>query len=53
MILRDVWGYEFRPAANVVEVYVSRLRSKLEDCGCAGMLHTERKVGYRLNEAES
>lgn len=52
MILRDVWGYSFKPAANVVDVHVSRLRAKLEECGCAGMLVTERGVGYRLDDPE-
>lgn len=52
MILRDVWGYSFKPAANVVDVHVSRLRAKLEECDCAGMLVTERGVGYRLDELE-
>lgn len=50
MILRDVWGYDFEPAANVVDVHVSRLRTKLEAADCAGMLRTERKAGYRLIE---
>ncbi|MGH8428318.1 MAG: response regulator transcription factor [Gammaproteobacteria bacterium] len=50
MILRDVWGYDFKPAANVVDVHISRLRAKLEECGCAGMLATERGVGYRLRK---
>lgn len=48
MILRDVWGYDLKPTANVVDVYVSRLRAKLEACGCTGMLTTERGVGYAL-----
>ncbi len=50
MILRDVWGYDFKPATNVLDVHVSRLRAKLEECGCAGMLATERGVGYRLGK---
>ncbi|MDN5864401.1 MAG: response regulator transcription factor, partial [Gammaproteobacteria bacterium] len=52
MILRDVWGYDFDPAANVVDVHVSRLRSKMEAVDCAGMLRTERKAGYRLVEPQ-
>ncbi|MGH8226118.1 MAG: response regulator transcription factor [Gammaproteobacteria bacterium] len=52
MILRDVWGYSIKPATNVLDVHVSRLRAKLEECGCAGMLVTERGVGYRLDDSE-
>lgn len=51
MVLRDALGFEFEPAANVVDVYVSRLRRKLDENGCAGMLTTERGVGYRLGDA--
>lgn len=48
MILRDVWGYDFDPGTNVIDVHVSRLRAKLGENGAAHMLATERGVGYRL-----
>lgn len=48
MILRNVWGYDFDPGTNVIDVHVSRLRGKLDDYGGADMLITERGVGYRL-----
>ena len=40
----DVWGMEFDPGSNVVDVYVKRLRSKLPD----EQIETVRNVGYRL-----
>lgn len=48
MILRNVWGYDFDPGTNVIDVHVSRLRSKLGEHGAADMLVTERGAGYRL-----
>jgi len=48
MILRNVWGYDFDPGTNVIDVHVSRLRAKLEEHGGAEMLVTERGTGYRL-----
>lgn len=36
---------------NAVEVAVSRLRRKLDDAGCTGMLHTVRGLGYLLRDA--
>lgn len=47
-IIEHVWGYDFDPQTNVVDVYVRRLRSKL-DPGCAKpLIETVRGVGYRL-----
>ncbi len=48
MILRNVWGYDFDPGTNVIDVHISRLRAKLDECGGADMLITERGTGYRL-----
>ena len=41
-LLSDVWGYQFDPGSNVVDVYVGRLRSKLD----ADSIETVRNVGY-------
>ncbi len=41
-LLAEVWGYSFDPGSNVVDVYVRRLRSKLD----AGRIETIRNVGY-------
>lgn len=50
MIVRDVWGYDLEPSTNVVDVHVSRLRSKLETSECRNLLVTERGSGYRLRD---
>jgi len=47
-ILQQVWGFDFDPGSNTLEVYVGYLRRKLEDGGAARVLHTVRGVGYVL-----
>jgi two-component system OmpR family response regulator len=49
-ILDRVWSYDFGGQANVVELYVSYLRKKL-DAGREPMIHTVRGVGYVLRPA--
>jgi DNA-binding response OmpR family regulator len=44
-LLADVWGYQFDPGSNVVDVYVRRLRSKLDGLR---RIETVRNVGYCL-----
>lgn len=46
-ILSHVWGYDYDPGSNVVDVYVGYLRKKLGD----GLIKTVRGMGYRLEEA--
>ena len=43
-LLSHVWGYDFDPGSNVVEVYVRYLRKKLGE----GRIETVRGMGYRL-----
>ena len=47
-ILEHVWGYDFDPQTNVVDVYVRRLRNKVEINPDAPIIETVRGVGYRL-----
>lgn len=48
MLLEHVWGYNFDPQTNVIDVHVSRLRQKLDKDFDAQLLHTVRGAGYRL-----
>ncbi|MDT0544154.1 MULTISPECIES: response regulator transcription factor [Streptomyces] len=48
VILRDVWGFDFEPASNTLDVYVMYLRRKTEAGGEPRLLHTVRGVGYVL-----
>ena len=49
-LLRAVWGYDFDPGTNVVDVHVGRLRRKLDGAGEPPLLHAVRGVGYRLGD---
>jgi DNA-binding response OmpR family regulator len=48
-ILRAVWGYEYDPGTNVVDVYVGYLRRKLRQNGETDPIVTVRSVGYRFD----
>jgi two-component system OmpR family response regulator len=47
-LLRELWGYDFDPGTNVVEVHVNRVRRKLEDAGVRGLVRTVRGRGYAV-----
>jgi two-component system OmpR family response regulator len=49
-ILDQVWNYDFGGSSNVVELYISYLRKKI-DAGRSPMIHTMRGVGYVLKPA--
>jgi DNA-binding response OmpR family regulator len=51
-ILAGVWDYDFDGDPNIVEVYVGRLRRKLDDPFGHRSIETVRGAGYRLAEAE-
>ncbi len=48
MLLEKVWAYHFDPQTNVIDVHISRLRSKLDKDFDRPMLHTVRGEGYQL-----
>jgi two-component system response regulator MprA len=50
VVFERVWGYDFGPTSNALEVYVGYLRRKLEDGGEPRLIHTVRGVGYVLRE---
>jgi two-component system response regulator MprA len=49
-IFDRVWGYDFGPSTNALEVYIGYLRRKLEASGESRLIHTVRGVGYALRE---
>jgi two-component system response regulator MprA len=51
VIVDRVWGSDFGPTSNSLEVYVGYLRRKLEAGGEPRLIHTLRGVGYALREA--
>ena len=50
-ILANVWGTNEDPLTNVVDVYIRRLRSKIDDGNAQPLIHTVRGLGYRLEAA--
>jgi two-component system response regulator MprA len=50
IIFERVWGYDFGPTSNSLDVYIGYLRRKTEAGGKARLIHTVRGVGYALRE---
>lgn len=50
MLLEKVWDYHFDPQTNVIDVHISRLRSKIDKGFEPALLHTVRGAGYRLQD---
>ncbi|MET9885166.1 response regulator transcription factor [Streptomyces sp. NPDC006430] len=50
-ILKTVWGFDFEPSSNSLDVYVMYLRRKTEAGGEPRLVHTVRGVGYVLRSA--
>jgi DNA-binding response OmpR family regulator len=50
MILEKVWDYDFDPGTNLVDVYIRRLREKIDANHQPKLLHTVRGTGYVLKE---
>ena len=51
-LLEHVWGYDFDPETNVVDVYIRRVRSKLDVPDEPSLIETVRGVGYRFRRPE-
>ena len=49
-IFESVWGYDFGPRSNSLEVYIGYLRRKTEDGGEPRLIQTVRGIGYSLKE---
>ena len=50
MLLENVWDYHFDPQTNVIDVHVSRLRSKIDKGFDKPLLHTVRGAGYMVRD---
>jgi two-component system response regulator MprA len=50
IIFERVWGYDFGPSSNSLDVYIGYLRRKTEASGRPRLIHTVRGVGYALRE---
>ncbi|MGI9241127.1 MAG: response regulator transcription factor [Verrucomicrobiales bacterium] len=47
-MLEQVWDYQFNPGTNLVDVYIRRLRNKIDTEGKVPLIHTLRGVGYKM-----
>ncbi len=52
MLAEHVWNYDDQPFSNIIDVYISRLRRKVDDDYAIKLLETVRGVGYRLHAPE-
>ena len=52
-ILEQVWGYHFDPGTNLVDVYIRRLRYKIDFEGEIPLIETLRGVGYRMQDPDN
>jgi DNA-binding response OmpR family regulator len=50
-IVESVWDYDFDPGSNLVDVYIKRLREKIDGSASARLVHTVRGVGYVLKDS--
>ena len=50
MLLENVWDYHFDPQTNVIDVHISRLRSKIDKGFSQQLLHTVRGAGYMIRD---
>ena len=50
MLLENVWDYHFDPQTNVIDVHISRLRSKIDKGFSQPLLHTIRGAGYMVRD---
>jgi two-component system OmpR family response regulator len=50
MLLEHVWDYHFDPQTNVIDVHISRLRTKIDKNHDRPLLHTVRGAGYMIRD---
>ncbi len=49
MILKRLWGYDFEPGTNLVDVHIAHLRQKIDVAEKPSLIQSVRGVGYRLS----
>ena len=50
-IVESVWDYDFDPGTNLVDVYIMRLREKIDESSDVKLIHTVRGVGYVIRSS--
>ncbi len=49
-LAKEIWGFNFDPGTNIVDVYVNHLRKKIDNGFGVKLIHTERGKGYYCSE---
>jgi DNA-binding response OmpR family regulator len=51
-LAKEVWGFNFDPGTNIIDVYINHLRKKIDQGFSTRLLHTERGKGYYISDKE-
>ncbi len=51
-LAKEIWGFDFDPGTNIVDVYVNHLRKKVDSSFGIKLIHTERGKGYYCSEKD-
>ncbi len=51
-LAKEIWGFDFDPGTNIIDVYINHLRKKIDQSIEKRLLHTVRGKGYYISERE-
>jgi len=51
-LAKEIWGFDFDPGTNIIDVYINHLRKKIDQAVEKRLLHTVRGRGYYISERE-
>lgn len=51
-LAKEIWGFNFDPGTNIIDVYINHLRKKIDHGHEQKLLHTERGKGYYISEKD-
>ena len=52
-LAKEIWGFDFDPGTNIVDVYINHLRKKIDQAAEKRLVHTVRGKGYYISEKET
>jgi DNA-binding response OmpR family regulator len=51
-LAKEIWGFNFDPGTNIIDVYINHLRKKIDQSFEKKLLHTERGKGYYVSDKD-
>ncbi len=51
-LAKEIWGFNFDPGTNIIDVYINHLRKKIDQRFEKKLLHTERGKGYYISDKD-